>query len=282
MIHATAIVHSRAEIADDCEIGPYVVIGEGVSIDSGTSVGSHTVIEGQTRIGKNNRISPHASLGTAPQDIKYKGSPTTLEIGDGNQIREFVTINRGTEGEGGTRLGSNNMIMITSHIAHDCVIGDSCILVTSTLAGHVEVGDHATLGGGTYVYQFVRIGTYAFTGARAWINMDLPPYMAASGQERSWLHGVNAVGLRRSQVPAATRRQLDQAFRALFMEGRSRKEALRKLSEFEQTAEIENLYKFMAAPSKHGVIHWRPSSQRERGSNQLHFTQHLDAGVGGL
>ena len=282
MIHATAIVHPRAEIASDCEIGPYAVIGEGVCIDSGTRIGSHTVIEGRTRIGKNNSISPHVALGTAPQDLKYKGSPTSLEIGDDNQIREFVTINRGTEGGGGTRLGSNNMIMITSHIAHDCVIGDNCILVTSTLAGHVEVADHATLGGGTYVYQFVRIGTYAFTGARAWINMDLPPYMAASGQERSWLHGVNVVGLRRGKVPAGRRRQLDQAFRVLFMEERSRKEALSKLSEFEQTPEIENLYQFMAAPSKHGVIHWRPSSQRERGTTQLHFTQHLDAGVGGL
>ena len=174
------------------------------------------------------------------------------------------------------------MIMITSHIAHDCIIGDSCILVTSTLAGHVQVADHATLGGGTYVYQFVRIGTCAFTGARAWINKDLPPYMAASGQERSWLHGVNVVGLRRSGVPTATRRQLEQAFRVLFREEHGHKEALHQLSEFEQSPEISNLYKFMAAPSKHGVIQWRPSSQRERGGAQLHFTKHLDAGVGGI
>ena len=166
MIHSTAIVHPGAKLSQDVEVGPFSVIGEHVEIGAGTRIGAHAVIAGHTRIGRENRIFHHVSLGESPQDKKYAGEPTRLEIGDNNVIREFCTFNTGTAQDlGYTRLGNDNWIMSYVHLAHDCVVGDHTILANCTqLAGHVEIGDHAILGGFTGVHQFCRVGAHAITG----------------------------------------------------------------------------------------------------------------------
>jgi len=216
-IHATAIVDSKAEIADDVEISPYAVIGANVKIDSGTWVGPHAVIEGPTTIGKDNRIFQFASVGAEPQDKKYKGEPTTLEIGDRNLIRESVTINRGTTQDiGKTVIGSDNWIMAYVHIAHDCVVGNNTIFANNaTLAGHVTIHDYALLGGFTLVHQFCHIGKYAMTGMGTSLGKDLPPYITAYGAP-GIPRGFNAEGLKRNGFSDEQRKRVKEAYRTLY------------------------------------------------------------------
>ena len=182
MIHASAIIDADARLADDVEIGPYSVIGAGVEIDSGTVIGPHVVVNGPCKIGRDNRIFQFASVGEMPQDKKYNGEPTTLVIGDRNTIRECVTLNRGTTGGiGRTTVGNDNLFMAYSHIAHDCIVGNHCIFANgSSLAGHVEVGDYAILGGFALVHQFTHIGTRAFCGMGSVITRDIPPFSTAA------------------------------------------------------------------------------------------------------
>lgn len=198
MIHSTAIVADGAELDPDCSVGPYAVIGANVKIGPGTKVGPHTVINGPTIIGAHNRIFQFASVGEDPQDLKYDGEDSRLEIGDHNTIREFVTINRGTTGGGGvTRLGDRNLLMAYVHIAHDCLIGSDTIFANAaSLAGHVSVGDFAILGGFSLVHQFSRIGDHSFSGMGSVINKDVPPYLLVSGHYVE-AKGVNKQGLKR-------------------------------------------------------------------------------------
>ena len=198
-IHPTAVVAPEARLAPDVEVGPYAVIGPGVEIGAGTTVGAHAVITGRTALGCGNRVFQFASLGEVPQDKKYAGEDSALEIGDGNTIREFVTVNCGTaQDRNVTRIGDRNWIMAYVHIAHDCVVGDDITFANgATLAGHVEIGDHAVLGGFSLVHQFCRVGRHAFSGMGAALNRDLPPYLMAAGNPAR-LYGLNSEGLRRA------------------------------------------------------------------------------------
>jgi UDP-N-acetylglucosamine acyltransferase len=177
MIHPSAIIDKSAIIADDVEIGPFSIIGEKVEIQSGTWIGPHVVLSGPTKIGKNNKIYQFASIGDAPQDLKYAGEDTVLEIGDNNTIREYCTMNRGTpEGGGLTKVGNDNLFMAYTHVAHDCQIGNHTVFANAaSLAGHVEVDDHAIIGGFTCVHQFTKIGTYSFSGLGTVVNRDITP-----------------------------------------------------------------------------------------------------------
>ena len=218
--HPTAILDPRAELAADVTVGPYAVIGPDVTIDTGCRVGAHTVIEGPTQIGPHNDIRSHAVIGGAPQDKKYRGEPTRLEIGSGNTIHEFVTINRGTvQDEGLTRVGNDNWIMATVHIAHDCRVGDHVILANTTnLAGHVQVGDWAILGGYTGVHQFCKIGAHAMTGVGSVVLHDIPPFVMASGNTAQ-AHGLNTEGLRRRGFASETLTELRRAYKTLYRSG---------------------------------------------------------------
>jgi UDP-N-acetylglucosamine acyltransferase len=219
-IHPSAIVAAGAELADDVTIGPYAVIGAHVGIGEGTSIGAHCVVEGYTTIGRGNRIFQFASIGAEPQDKKYAGEPTRLEIGHGNTIREFATINIGTvQDVGVTRLGDDNWIMAYVHIAHDCQLGSHIILANAVqLAGHVHLGDWVFLGGLSGVHQFVRVGAHAMAGFQTRLSQDLPPYITAAGNPAE-AQGINAEGLRRRGFSPERIAQVKQMHRALYRKG---------------------------------------------------------------
>lgn len=235
MIHATAIVDASARIADDVEIGPYSIIGEQVEIGSGSRIGPHVVIKGPTRIGRNNRIFQFASVGEDPQDLKYDGELTSLEIGDGNTIREYVTVNRGTEGGGSvTRIGSSNLLMALVHIAHDCQVGDHTVFANgASLAGHVTIGDHAILAGFSCIHQFCTIGEHAFVGLNSVVNRDVAPFTLVVGNYAE-AHGINKNGLRRRGFDADTLAALHRAYRALIRHRGEREAAVRSLDDLPQ------------------------------------------------
>lgn len=230
MIHATAIVDAAARLAADVDVGPYSVIGAEVEIAEGTVIGPHVVISGPSRIGRDNRIYQFASVGEAPQDLKYKGEPTWLEIGDRNVIREYVTLNRGTlDGNGKTVIGSDNLFMAYSHVAHDCIVGNQCIFANAaSLAGHVEVGDYSTLGGFTSVHQFTRIGTRAFCGLGSVVTQDIPPFSIAAGN-RARVVGINKEGLKRKGFSPELIRALHKSFRELLKSSLSKQQAYENL-----------------------------------------------------
>jgi UDP-N-acetylglucosamine acyltransferase len=219
-VHATAVVDARAELADAVTVGPYAVIGPHARIGEGSSIGAHCVVEGHTTIGRDNRIFQFASIGGAPQDKKYAGEPTRLTIGDGNTIREFVTVNTGTVQDGGlTLLGDDNWIMAYVHIAHDCRVGSHTIIANATqLGGHVHLGDWAFLGGLSGVHQFVRVGAHAMTGFQTRLSQDLPPYVTAAGNPAA-ATGINAEGLRRRGFSPERIAQVKQMHRVLYRQG---------------------------------------------------------------
>jgi UDP-N-acetylglucosamine acyltransferase len=226
MIHKTAIVDPGAQLAGDVEVGPYAVIGSNVFVDSGTRIGAHTLIHGPARIGKNNRIYNHVSLGEAPQDKKYGGEPTALEIGDDNTIREFCTLNRGTvQDVGVTRIGNSNWIMAYVHVAHDCQIGDDIVFANSVqLAGHVHIGDHAILGGFTGVHQFVHIGAHSFMGIATILTQDVPAYVTVAGNPAKPF-GINSEGLSRRGFSSDAIAKIKRAYKTLYRSGLSFDEA---------------------------------------------------------
>ncbi|MGB5353295.1 MAG: acyl-ACP--UDP-N-acetylglucosamine O-acyltransferase [Woeseia sp.] len=232
MIHPTAIIADGARIADDVEVGPYTLIGKNVEIAAGCRIAGHVVINGPTRIGENNRIYQFASIGDDPQDKKYRDEPTRLEIGNGNTIREFCTISRGTVQDAGvTRIGNDNWIMAYVHIAHDCVLGDHTILANNTtLAGHVHVGDWVIMGGFSGVHQFCRIGDHAFLGMYAGIAQDVPAYTMVSGQP-AIPRGINSEGLKRRNFTAAQIRNIKNAYRLLYRKGLKLAEAVAQIAE---------------------------------------------------
>ncbi|CAG0968910.1 UDP-N-acetylglucosamine acyltransferase [Methylophilaceae bacterium] len=231
LIHPTAIIDPKAELDSNVEVGAYTTIGAHVRIDSGTTIGNHVVINGPTRIGKDNRIFHFSSLGEAPQDKKYKDEPTLLEIGDGNTIREFCTFNRGTvQDKGTTRIGSDNWIMAYVHIAHDCDVGNHTILANnSSLAGHVDIHDHAILGGFTLVHQFCKIGSHVITAVGSVVFKDIPPYVTAAGYDAK-PHGINSEGLKRRGFSAESITQIKRAYKTLYRNGLSLEEAKAELS----------------------------------------------------
>lgn len=255
MIHETVIIDPAAEIAEDVEIGPYSVIGADVVIGAGCRIGSHVNIKGATVIGRDNRIYPHASIGEDPQDKKYAGESTRLEIGDGNTIREFVTINRGTTQDlGYTRVGDDNWIMAYAHIAHDCVIADHTILANGTnLAGHVEIHDHAILGGFTKVHQFCRIGAHAFCGMDCGVTRDVPPFVTTSGHPAE-PKGINSEGLKRRGYSREQISSVKQAYRILYRSGLRLEEAIVALEEAAQEEPLLELLPTFLKESRRSVV----------------------------
>lgn len=256
IIHPTAIVDSAAQLAADVEIGAYSVIGANVQIDAGTRVGSHCVIDGHTKIGKNNQIFQFASLGAAPQDKKYAGEPTRLEIGDRNTIREFCTFNTGTVQDNGiTRIGDDNWIMAYVHIAHDCQVGNQTILANNaTLAGHVHIGDWVIIGGLSGVHQFTHIGAHAMAGFSSHISQDVPPFMMVDGNPLS-VRGVNLEGLRRRGFSPERIAAIRQMHRIFYREGRTLENARALLPNMqndypEAVADIQCMLDFLAQSTR--------------------------------
>ena len=255
MIHPTAIVEPGARLAANVAVGAWSLIGAQVEVGEGTVIGPHVVIEGRTRIGCDNRIAQFASLGGAPQDKKYAGEDTSVEIGDGNTIREYVTINRGTIGDARvTRVGNDNWIMAYVHFAHDCQICSHTIFANACqLAGHVQVGDWAILGATTLVHQFVRIGGHSFTGMGTYLDRDLPPYVRAAGN-MAQPYGINSVGLRRRGMPSASIDALKRAYKTLYRSGLGQEELRRELeAQARDCAQVQTVLDFLNA-SKRGYI----------------------------
>ena len=237
MIHATAIVHPNAKIGAHVEVGPYAVIGEHVEIGDNTWVGPHVVINGRTRIGRDNRIYQFASLGEVPQDKKYAGEPTRLEIGDRNTIREFCTLNLGVPQAGGiTTVGDDNWIMAYTHIAHDCHVGNHTTLANNTtLAGHVHLGDWVTVGGLTGIHQFVKVGAHAMVGFASAVSQDVPPFMLVDGNPLA-VRGYNVVGLRRRGFSPERIAAVKQMHKLIYRQGLTLEAARAAIAELVQSA----------------------------------------------
>lgn len=255
MIHPTAIVDPGARIAPGVEIGPYAVIGPDVEIGEGCRIGSHAVVTGHTRMGRNNRVFQFASVGEGPQDKKYRGEPTRLEMGDGNVVREFCTLNTGTmQGGEVTRIGDDNLFMAYAHVAHDCEVGNHTIFANAaTLGGHVYVGDFAILGGFTAVHQFCRIGAHVMTAGGSMVPKDIPPYVRASGNFAQ-PHGINAEGLKRRGFSPETIATIRRAYKILYRSGMTLEEARAALAEqAADSPEIGAMVEFLDR-SQRGII----------------------------
>lgn len=246
-IHPTAVIHPAAKISDDVKIGPHSVIGEHVSIGKGTSVGCQVVIEGYCRIGEDNKIFTGAVIGSPPQDLKFKGEKTFLEIGSHNTIREFVTINLGTRGGGGkTLIGNDNLLMAYSHVAHDCMLANHIIMANAvTLGGHVILEDRVIISGLTGVHHYVRVGCLSLLGGCSKALGDIPPYCIADGRPAK-VRGLNSVGLTRNNIPPEKRSHLKHAYKLLYRSGLSSSEALERIKdEIPQTPEVRHLVEFV-------------------------------------
>lgn len=254
-IHPTAIIDPSAQLDSSVEVGAYTVIGADVKIDAGTRILNHVSISGPTTIGKNNQIFQFSSLGEAPQDKKYKGEPTLLEIGDNNTIREFCTFNRGTvQDKGTTKIGNDNWIMAYVHIAHDCQIGNNTIFANnSSLAGHVDVYDYAILGGFTLIHQFCKIGSHVITAVGSVVFKDIPPYVTAAGYDAK-PHGINSEGLKRRGFSADSILQIKRAYKTLYRNGLTLDEAKVELSAMQaQAPEIGLLTDFLNVSTR-GIV----------------------------
>jgi UDP-N-acetylglucosamine acyltransferase len=251
-VHPRAEVSAKAILADDVVVGAYTVIGPDVEIGAGTWIGPHAVINGPTKIGRRNKIFQFASIGDAPQDKKYAGEPTRLEIGDDNTFRECVTVNRGTtKDQHVTRIGNDNLFMANSHVAHDCQIGSHCVLANlATLGGHVVLGDWVIMGGLAAVHQFCKIGAHAFIANNAAVTRDVPPYVMAVGQPAE-PHSVNSTGLARRGFGPDQVRQIKNAFRILYRQELKLEAAVAKLRELAATApEVAPLVEFIGTSTR--------------------------------
>jgi UDP-N-acetylglucosamine acyltransferase len=253
-IHATAIVGTKAQIAEDVEIGPYSVIDDNVVIGAGTVIGSSVKLADGAVIGQNVRISHGAVIGTMPQDLKFGGEKTKAIIGDNTVVREYVTVNRGTKAHGETSVGKNCMLMAYSHVAHDCVIGDSVIMANSVnLAGHIEIDDYAILGGVLPVHQFVKIGAHCMIGGGFRVQQDICPYSLVGGYPLRVV-GINSIGLRRRGFPPETIGSLEKAFKILFFGGLNTTQALEAIKDgLEITPEIQQILTFFSRSTR-GVV----------------------------
>ncbi|MDX2168902.1 MAG: acyl-ACP--UDP-N-acetylglucosamine O-acyltransferase [Deltaproteobacteria bacterium] len=253
-IHPTAVVAPTAALADGVTVGPYAVVGPRVQLGAGTSVGAHAVVEGLTRLGARNQIFAFAAVGTPPQDLKFHGEDSRLEIGDDNRIREFATLQPGTEGGGMlTRVGNGNLLMNYTHIAHDCIVGDRTIIANGTqLGGHVTIESFAVLGALSAVHQFARVGESAIVGAGSMVSQDVPPFCNATG-DRATLHGLNLLGLKRRGIEADVVRALRRAYAIMFRHGlRVAAAAAQIRAELAAVPEVERFVAFVEA-SQRGV-----------------------------
>lgn len=256
MIHASAIVHPDATLDSDVSIGPYSIIGANVTIGSGSVIGSHVVINGPTKIGPNNKIFHFCSIGEDPQDKKYiKEKNSTLEIGAGNTIREYVSINRGTnDGGGKTIIGDNNWIMAYVHVAHDCAVGNDTVFANNvTLAGHVIIDDFVILGGFTGVHQFCRVGSYSFSAISSVIVKDVPPYVLVSGNSAK-PSGLNREGLKRHGFDSDTINILRKAYKVIYRDGLTLKDALKVLSDLASESDKVEIMRAFIASSQRGIV----------------------------
>lgn len=254
-IDSRAIIDPSAKLASGVSVGPYSIIGADVEIGENTWIGPHVVIQGPTRIGKDNRLFQFSSIGEIPQDKKFHGESSRLEIGDRNTIREFVTINRGTEDGGGvTRIGDDNWLMAYIHIAHDCIVGNNTIFANNaSLAGHAIVEDYAILGGFTLVHQFCQIGKHAFCGMGSAISKDVPPYVIVNGSPAE-AHGLNLEGLKRRGFSKDTLKVLRDAYKIIYRQGLTVEEAKPKLAELAQTTpDVQALLDFLEG-SQRGIV----------------------------
>ncbi len=253
-IHPTAIVAPGAELDEGVTVGPYAVIGSGVRLGAGVSVGSHAIVEGDTAVGPGTYIFPHAVIGTVPQDVKYAGEESRLVIGDNCTFREFVTVNRGTKARGVTTVGSGVLAMAYSHIAHDCIVGDNCILSNAaTLAGHVELGQRVVVGGLAAVHQFCRVGDYAFVGGLCGISRDVIPYVKV-GFDPTRVVGLNTVGLQRHDFSEETRAKLKKAYSIIFRQNLNTAQAVEELeAELGDVPEVREIISFINT-SERGLL----------------------------
>ncbi|MFZ1701924.1 MAG: acyl-ACP--UDP-N-acetylglucosamine O-acyltransferase [Pyrinomonadaceae bacterium] len=254
-IHETAIVASGAEIGDDCHIGPFCTVGDDVRLGDGVRLDSHVVVDGRTSIGDETHVFPFVSIGLGPQDIKYAGEPTSTEIGKRNQIREFVTIHRGTEGGGGvTRIGDGNLLMAQAHVAHDCQLGNEIIMANAaTLAGHVEIADRASVGAYSGVHQFCRVGLEAFIGGYSVVVKDAMPFAIIQGNHAK-CYGLNTLGMKRRGYSKETIAGLNHAFHLLLSAKLNTTQAVEKIREdIAGCDEVDMLIEFIET-SKRGVV----------------------------
>jgi UDP-N-acetylglucosamine acyltransferase len=254
MIHKTAIVDPKAKISTNVNIGPYSIIGPNVEIGEDTVINSHVSIAGYTKIGKKNKIYPFASIGNNPQDLKYNGEKSYLEIGDSNTIREYVSINPGTDGGGRlTKIGNNCLFMVSSHVAHDCVIGDNVVAVNNVaIGGHVQIDDNAIIGGNSAIHQFIRIGKFAMIGGICAVIRDVIPYGLVHGN-RSVLQGINLIGLRRNNIPNQEIALLSKAYKEIF-KSENLSENLKDLSEdFKNNNLVIEILKFIQKDKKRPI-----------------------------
>jgi len=254
-IHETAIVSPGAKIGEGCRVGPFCTVGPEVTLGDRVTLDSHVVVDGKTSIGTETHVFPFASIGLAPQDLKYAGEPTATDIGRGNQIREFVTIHRGTEGGGGlTQIGDRNLLMAQAHVAHDCKIGNDVIMANAaTLAGHVEIADRANVGAYSGVHQFCRVGMEAFVGGYSVVVKDAPPYAIIQGNHAK-CYGLNKVGLKRRGYSRETIEKLHHAYHLLLTAKLNTTQAVERIKvEVKGCAEVDELVRFIET-SKRGVV----------------------------
>lgn len=249
LIHPTAVIHPGADLHPTVQIGPYAVIGEDVKIGAKTQVGAHVVLEGPTQIGAQNRIFPHAAIGLEPQDLKYDGGRSMVKIGDGNLIREYVTINRATHAQEATLIGNNNLLMAYVHVGHNCVLEDSVVISNGVaLAGHIHIESRATISGVLGVHQFVHIGRLAMVGGMSRINRDVPPYMLVEGNPAR-VRSLNLVGLKRAGITEADEgqvyRSLKKAFRLLYRSELTLTQALEQLDLLADNEHVQHLLRFL-------------------------------------
>jgi UDP-N-acetylglucosamine acyltransferase len=257
LIHPTAVVHPNADVHPSVRIGPYAVIGANVSIGEDTVIDAHVVIDGYTRIGRGNRFFPGAAIGLEPQDLKYQGAASLVEIGDRNTIREYVTVNRATAKGEKTVIGNNNLLMAYVHVAHNCVLADNIIIANNVaIAGHVEIESRAVIGGMLGIHQFVHIGKMAMLGGMSRIDRDVPPFMLVEGNP-SKVRSLNLVGLKRSGLNADEMKLLKQAFRTLYRSNITTTEAVKQLGMLGNHEHLEHLRHFLEqalAPERRGLI----------------------------
>jgi UDP-N-acetylglucosamine acyltransferase len=253
-IHPTAIVDGKAEIGPGTTIGPYCIVGPGVVLGPDCWLQNHVTLAGPTTVGSRNKFYSYCSIGQQTQDLKYGGEPTYLEIGDDNTFREFVTVNRSTTAEGKTRIGHRGNFLAYSHVGHDCTVGDSVVFSNNgTLAGHVQVGDHAIMGGLTAVHQFCRLGRYAITGGCSKIVQDVPPFMIADGNPAK-VRGINVIGLERSGFKPETVKTIKEAFRLIYRSKYNTRQAVDAIQqELPGSAEITQIVEFIQT-SERGII----------------------------
>ncbi len=254
MIHKTAIIDKKAKISQSVTIGPYSVIGPNVQIGAGSNIQSHVNISGYTTIGKNNKIYPFASIGSDPQDLKYKGEKTELLIGDNNVVREYVTANPGTSGGGSvTKIGDGNLLMIGAHIAHDCIVGNNVVIANNAaIAGHAEIGDDVIIGGNCGVQQFARIGKMAMIGGMTGVSRDIIPYGLSFGN-RNYLAGINLIGLRRKKVSNKEILTLTEAYKEIFKTEHLHDNLSKLNGEFKDNNYVKEVVKFINKDKKRPI-----------------------------